>query len=542
NFGVFDEERKIHPLLGAVKVGPAPVAVRLWQNGKVIKVNGANTRTAGRVYLGEPNYGLTGHFDEEIWFYYQEKNMFKSKSWNQCLDTYVDGDGNDVLHVYKCDESNDNQKWAFVADGNLEIMSEPFEPLPTPAPTKHSFRATQSPVTSKPTPKPTRKKTRRPTKAPAPVTPADRYADKCGTDCVDNCQYVGPGYTLCYNGWDQRVCAMMGDTHHWCGHATPAPATEAPEEEEEEEETEAPTPAPQPYTPAPTFKEIIEQNPDFEIEPVTIRTKTGMIMSHSPRGKCVAIDDQENVVMKECHFEASTTFSIRPIAGEEIYLRVAGSDWKLTEYYGRVRMSTEPIAESHPDTQIWFFDTISQTIRNKANGAACLEIVEDQVGGLVEGRLCDETNIMQKWVYNDKTGQFYHHLKVAMCLSADGVDKAVRVQFCDTKAVYQKWYIELVHSVTKHDTQVLPWQTPFPTAAPGFHYAPTPAPTKPNKPATQAPAPPAPATDAPAPPAPVTDAPAPPAPVTDAPAPPAPVTDAPAPPAPVTDAPAPPAP
>ncbi|OQR95736.1 glycoside hydrolase, partial [Achlya hypogyna] len=113
NFGVFDEQRKIHPLLGATEVGPRPVAVRLWHNGKVIKVNGANTRNYGRVYLGEPNYGLTGHYDEEIWFYYAEKSMYKSKSSNQCLDTYVDGNGNDVLHVYKCDDNNTNQKWSF---------------------------------------------------------------------------------------------------------------------------------------------------------------------------------------------------------------------------------------------------------------------------------------------------------------------------------------------------------------------------------------------------------------------------------------------
>ncbi|KAF0684204.1 hypothetical protein As57867_023717, partial [Aphanomyces stellatus] len=87
NFGLFDVNRNLLPHVQQVVVGKPHKAVRLWHEGLVIKCDGANTDTFGRVYLDAPATGLSDSLEREIWFYDEDYKTYRSKSTNQCLDT-----------------------------------------------------------------------------------------------------------------------------------------------------------------------------------------------------------------------------------------------------------------------------------------------------------------------------------------------------------------------------------------------------------------------------------------------------------------------
>ncbi|RHY29897.1 hypothetical protein DYB25_013473, partial [Aphanomyces astaci] len=154
NWGLFDQNRNILPHVRSVVVGKPQKAVRLWHNGLVIKVDGANTRTEGRVYLDLPTTGLTDSLDREVWFYDEDHKTFRSKSTNQCLDTFVDDAGVSQLHVYWCDVTNANQHWDFHADGSYEIVSVPQVEVAEVATTTTTVAPTEAP-TEAPTDPPT---------------------------------------------------------------------------------------------------------------------------------------------------------------------------------------------------------------------------------------------------------------------------------------------------------------------------------------------------------------------------------------------------
>ncbi|KAF0700586.1 Aste57867_8922 [Aphanomyces stellatus] len=394
NFGLFDNKRNVLPHVKSVTLGLYHKPVRLWHHGKVLKTDTAT----GNVYLDAPAAGLSDSMDREIWFYDDEAHTFRSRNTNQCLDTYADDDGTSHVHVYWCHADNLNQKWRFQPDGSYELVSKANNP-----PTRRRGVAT------------------------TPV-PAASNGPTCGT--CDNCQYVIGTVALCYNGWTEANCALMGSSHRWCGAGAPTTTT-----------------------PTPTTTTPIDQANEGQDD---IQVQVGVLFGSSDEanGKCLrAGDDGASIEMTPCtvdaadkfKFDTAFKFSIRPLDTEELTLRTVGSEWKLTEYFGRVTVSTDPIANADADTQVWFYDPLLQRIRNKANRDACLDLVDDRVNGLVEGRGCDHSP-SQTWSYNDLTGQVYHMHKLGLCLTAAGEYRELTVDFCNVNAALQKWSFDLVNA------------------------------------------------------------------------------------------------
>ncbi|RQM26930.1 hypothetical protein B5M09_013261 [Aphanomyces astaci] len=65
-------------------------------------------------------------------------------------------------------------------------------------------------------------------------------------------------------------------------------------------------------------------------------------------------------------------------------------------------------------------------------------------GGDVLLSKCNATNVNQKWVVNDITGQIHHATHLGFCLSAsDEVDALVYLLWCDKKDTNQQWNLKL---------------------------------------------------------------------------------------------------
>ncbi|OQR89476.1 hypothetical protein ACHHYP_06268 [Achlya hypogyna] len=178
----------------------------------------------------------------------------------------------------------------------------------------------------------------------------------------------------------------------------------------------------------------------YPIEVVT--AATGILISHGRGAKCIGISDDGSVTLTMCGFGPTTIFSLRAVGTEEVVVRQGAAT--LVNDYGLLRVTTAQ--PPSVDAGLWFFDVLARTVRSKANGDACLELVVDAVGGLVETRLCDASNVMQQWLYNDRTGQFSHFLKAVMCLSTNVRTRGLEVQFCNAHASAQRWTIDLVHA------------------------------------------------------------------------------------------------
>ncbi|KAF0709081.1 hypothetical protein As57867_006088, partial [Aphanomyces stellatus] len=474
NFGLFDVNRNLLPHVQQVVVGKPHKAVRLWHEGLVIKCDGANTDTFGRVYLDAPATGLSDSLEREIWFYDEDYKTYRSKSTNQCLDTYVDSNGVSQLHVYWCDSSNANQHWHFQGDGTYEVISTPeADDVTTAAPLPTTTTTT--------------------TVAPKKHHRAkDPRANLCGT--CRNCQYYTSAFSLCYDNWTPTNCAAMGGANfRWCGDVGDVVVDD---DDDDDDVTDAPA------TAAPTSPPTT--TPFLGLKATEVRVEVGVILSLSETapGKCLRANDDNGVAVVPCTFDAANKFSVRPFETEEVVITLVGSEWKMTEYYGRVALLTDPVAQAHPDTQVWFYNPLAKTIRNKANSQACLDLVEDKVGGLVEGRICDSDNAFQTWSYNDLTGQIYHMEKMGLCLTADGKGKALRVQFCDLAVKFQQWQMDVIHGAKPSDARLKRHPAPpceYNTSAPATTATPLTTETKTRRPA---PSPceyttPTPATDAP---------------------------------------------
>ncbi|OQS06554.1 glucan 1,3-beta-glucosidase [Thraustotheca clavata] len=130
------------------------------------------------------------------------------------------------------------------------------------------------------------------------------------------------------------------------------------------------------------------------------------------------------------------------MAAQEIRIEVAGSQLKLTEYYGGVSVRQNPVAGAIPETQIWYYDPLNQQLKNKANPNHCLDSYEFKNNGAVHVYDCDSTNDNQQWQYNDKTGQIMHAHKLGMCLSSDASGN-VFILSCDTKNAGQRFQMNL---------------------------------------------------------------------------------------------------
>ncbi|OQS02653.1 glycoside hydrolase [Thraustotheca clavata] len=110
NFGIFAVNRTMKPCITQANVGPAPTAVRLFLGDKVLKADGYLSNTYTRLTMDKPSTGTSSVLDNEIWFYDNATQTLRSKSANQCLDSYGSKDWQNV-HLWKCDYTNKNQKW-----------------------------------------------------------------------------------------------------------------------------------------------------------------------------------------------------------------------------------------------------------------------------------------------------------------------------------------------------------------------------------------------------------------------------------------------
>ncbi|KDO30019.1 hypothetical protein SPRG_05209 [Saprolegnia parasitica CBS 223.65] len=131
------------------------------------------------------------------------------------------------------------------------------------------------------------------------------------------------------------------------------------------------------------------------------------------------------------------------MGSQELRIAVAGSDLKLTEYYGALSVRSAPMAGAIPETQLWYYDPMLQTIKNKANQNSCLDAWEFKDYGGVHVYNCDATNDNQQWQYNDKTGQIMHARKLGLCLSSDASNGNVYLLSCDVQNAGQRFQMNL---------------------------------------------------------------------------------------------------
>ncbi|ETV94880.1 hypothetical protein H310_11536 [Aphanomyces invadans] len=327
NFGLFDEKRVINPYVANVTLGKYHKPVRIYHQGRVLKADGHNSSSFGRLYLEPPAQGLSATLDTEIWFYDEDLLTFRSRSTNECLDTYSEN-GQSKLHVFWCDGTNYNQKWRFKGDGTFQVVSQANGLVPD---------------------------------------------DSLTTD-VD--PKLGTG------------------------------ANRSTED---------------------------------------VRVPVGIIKGSSAaaHGRCLrGVGNQ--IVMVDCQNDADNKFTIRALDTEELHITALDTNWKLTEDYGRITVTAQSADSADLDAHVWFYDPLLQRIRNKANGRSCLDLVEDKVNGLVQGRLCDHTP-SQSWSYNDYTGQVQHLGKIGLCLNVEEDGQELHVVYCDADSPTQKWTFDLIN-------------------------------------------------------------------------------------------------
>ncbi|RHY25383.1 hypothetical protein DYB32_008354 [Aphanomyces invadans] len=188
NFGLFDVDRNLLPHVKNVTLGAYHKPVRLWHDGQVIKADGHNTKTFGRVYLEPPARGLSDSLDREIWFYDRALGTFRSRSTNQCLSIMKSEDRGSTHEL--------NVTWCQPADGGDPsiLSSQRWHIRPKEAAIElfHAPSPNQDPV-----------------EADESLT--------CGS--CRNCQFAGMYFSLCYVNWSPADCKRMGGDHHWCGNS-----------------------------------------------------------------------------------------------------------------------------------------------------------------------------------------------------------------------------------------------------------------------------------------------------------------------------------
>ncbi|CAK4449697.1 unnamed protein product [Aphanomyces euteiches] len=325
------------------------------------------------------------------------------------------------LQVAPCDRCVLSQQWQFRGDGSYKVVSR--------------ASTERSPVYAPPP------------AAPVAPPPSQGRPAECGT-CY-NCQFFSSYFALCYANWGPMDCSRMPKaTHRWCGGGStisyvPPPVITAP---------------PPRSTPAPD-----------------IRVQIGALFSSTY--DCLHATSCATVALAECHLgDAAVKFSVRPLKTEEVVLSVVGTQLIATQAANSVQVNVQSPSDDHPDTQVWFYDPLRQRIENKANKNYCLQLGQNRA---VESRFCDDTVANQLWTYNDRTGQIFHMGKLGLCLTAEG--STLRVEFCNSQALFQRWSIQLAHAPDVPPTWAPaypPVQTTSPpTSPPTTTVAPTPEPT-----------------------------------------------------------------
>ncbi|RHY30462.1 hypothetical protein DYB32_004300 [Aphanomyces invadans] len=399
NFGLFDEHRNLLPHVKNVTLGAYHKPVRLWHQGRVVKADGPNTKTFGRVYLDVPARGLSDSLDREIWFYDPDVGSFRSRSTNQCL---VANQTENTLHVTWCHPmTHAAQRWRFQS-------STPTTSPPT---------TTTTTITPRPTTT---------TAAPAAINP------NCG-EC-DNCQYSTPYYSLCYANWSPIDCGRMGSTHHWCGPVDGRRLTS--------KDTDI---AVMKHQVAGRHRSLLSADTTHD-DFVGMLAWEGVSNADDVPLCMRAKTDEFGVDVAPCDSSAGGfSFAVRPLDAEEITVQSLDSGLLLTATPNVLGVTVAAPATDkavHDANQVWYYDPLFQRIRSNAYTSydTCLDIVAD---GQVQARGCDHSP-SQAWSYNDLTGQVLSMGKLGRCLVTGTGTADAAIDFCDVSNPRQKWAFNLV--------------------------------------------------------------------------------------------------
>ncbi|RHY20870.1 hypothetical protein DYB36_010424 [Aphanomyces astaci] len=181
--------------------------------------------------------------------------------------------------------------------------------------------------------------------------------------------------------------------------------------------------------------------------------ENGYIVNHNDAKFCIDVDvhgscettPNGNLVVKmsPCNVTKRRTLPIiSDLARIELIEFGIKTDGVLTELSGKVTwQTTRQLDKAHHQ---WFYDLTTQSIKNRFS-STCLDAPKRMNGGDVLLSECNATNVNQKWVVNDITGQIHHATHIGFCLSAsDEVDALVYLLWCDKKDTNQQWNLKLV--------------------------------------------------------------------------------------------------
>ncbi|ETV72602.1 hypothetical protein H257_12360 [Aphanomyces astaci] len=160
--------------------------------------------------------------------------------------------------------------------------------------------------------------------------------------------------------------------------------------------------------------------------------------------KCSKTPDGNLVVaMYRCNGHQNQLISMVPAADEPLEIGIKTNGGVLTEWFGKVTWETS--RKDNADCHQWFYDPVTQLIASKSHRGMCLDAYERKNYGVVHLYSCSATNVNQKWVVNDITGQIHHATHIGFCL--DGPDNAnglVHLWSCYKTEANQKWSIKPV--------------------------------------------------------------------------------------------------
>ncbi|RQM21950.1 hypothetical protein B5M09_011486 [Aphanomyces astaci] len=180
--------------------------------------------------------------------------------------------------------------------------------------------------------------------------------------------------------------------------------------------------------------------------------QNGYIMNNNDAKYCIDVDvhgsceatPNGNLVVKmsPCNVATIRTLpKISHLARIELIEFGIKTGGVLTELSGKVTwQTTRQLDKAHHQ---WFYDYITtQSITNRFS-STCLDAPKRMNGGDVLLSKCNATNVNQKWVVNDITGQIHHATHLGFCLSASD-DALVYLLWCDKKDTNQQWNLKLV--------------------------------------------------------------------------------------------------
>ncbi|EQC27526.1 hypothetical protein SDRG_14586 [Saprolegnia diclina VS20] len=170
-------------------------------------------------------------------------------------------------------------------------------------------------------------------------------------------------------------------------------------------------------------------------------TSDGHLQSLNGANQCMDVDPTQNnkVGMWWCYDGPNQKFTKRDVKDEPMQIQVNGNGY-LNEWYGGVSWNPS-MSATYSDNAAWYYDPVPQTITSKS-GKTCLDAYGKDNGYAVHTYACDDSNVNQKWLYNDVTGQWFHTGHLGFCLAATGSagDSAgISLQPCDKNQSNQRW-------------------------------------------------------------------------------------------------------